>query len=167
MRDTSRHFTAIACALGLLFLASAASLGQNTADADTREIMADTLTEAALGRYVQATRNLSGLQIDDCDDDSDVGSLSEAVAKLDATPGAKAAVQSAGMTTREYIVFAFSLIQNGLAAWTLDQPGGTLPPGISQANVDFFREHAAEMEELGAESGDASCDTVDESEDGA
>lgn len=169
MRDLTRHFASIAFALGVLgvlVLAPTASHAQNMADADTREIMAYQLTEPGLGKYLQATRNLKGLPIDDCDEDSDVRSLSEAVVKIDSAPGAKAAVQSAGMTTREYVVFAFSLIQNGMAVWALDQPGGKLPPGVSQANVDFFRTHAADMEEMGEESDDATCD-AEESEDGA
>ena len=60
-------------------------------------------------------------------------------------PGAQAAIQSAGMTSREYVVFMFSMMQNGMAAWALSQPGGKLPPGVSQANVDFFRKHEAAM----------------------
>lgn len=166
MRDLTRHFASIACALGLLILAPAASLAQNMGDADTREITAYKLTEMSLGKYMQATRNLKGLPLDDCDEDSEVKSLSEAVAKIDAAPGAKAAVQSAGMTTREYVVFTYSLMQNGLAAWALEQPGGKLPPGVSQANVDFFRAHAANMEEMGEESDDATCDAAEDAEDG-
>jgi hypothetical protein len=73
-------------------------------------------------------------------------------------PGAKAAVQSAGMTSREYVVFAFSLIQNGMAAYLLDTPGGRLPPGVSRSNVDFYRQHAGELEKLAAETEDESCE---------
>jgi hypothetical protein len=115
---------------------------------------------------MQATRNLKALKIDDCDDDSEVRSLSQAVAKIDSAPGAKAAVQSAGMTTREYVVFTFSLMQNGLAAWALEQPGGKLPPGVSQANVDFFRAHQADMQDIGDESDDSACSDGGEDENG-
>ena len=31
------------------------------------------------------------------------------------------------MTAHEYVVFSFSLLQNGLAAWAVSQPGGKLP----------------------------------------
>ena len=85
--------------------------------------MAYTQTEVGLARYVH--------------DESEVRTMAQTVARLEATPGAKAAIQSAGMTTRQYTVFAYSLIQNGMAAWNADQPGGQLPPGVSQANVDF------------------------------
>ena len=166
MRELTRHIVSVASALGLLVLAPAASHAQNAGDADKREVSAYQLTEAGLGKYKQATRNLKGLKIDDCDDDSDARSLSEAVAKIDAVPGAKAAVQSAGMTTREYVVFTFSLMQNGLAAWALEQPGGKLPPGVSQANVDFFRAHQADMQAMGDESDDSACSDGGEDENG-
>lgn len=71
MRDSNRHFASIACALCVLVLATAASHAQNVGDADKREISAYTLTEAGLGKYKQATRNLKGLKTDDCGDDSD------------------------------------------------------------------------------------------------
>lgn len=169
MRDPTRHFASFACALCVLVLAPAAGRAQNVGDADKREISAYALTEAGLGKYKQATRNLKGLNIEDCDNDSDddsAKSLSQLVAKIDATPGAKAAVQSAGMTTREYVVFTFSLMQNGLAAWGLEQPGGKLPPGVSQANVDFMRTHKADLEKMGDESDDSACDDNGDDEDG-
>jgi hypothetical protein len=170
MRVLTRNFASIAFALGVLVVAPAVSHAQNMEDADTREISGYKLTEAGLGKYTQATRNLKGLPIDDCDedsdDDSDARSLSEAVAKMDSAPGAKAAVQSAGMTTREYVVFTFSLMQSGTAAWALEQPGGKLPPGVSQANVDFFRAHAADMKKMGDGSDDATCDAAEDAEDG-
>ena len=166
MRELTRHIVSSASALCLLVLAPAAIDAQNVADADKREVSAYTLTETGLGKYLQATRNLKGLKIEDCDDDSEARSLSDAVAKIDSAPGAKAAVQSAGMTTREYVVFTFSLMQNGLAAWALEQPGGKLPPGVSQANVDFFRAHQADMQEMDDESEDSACGDGGDDENG-
>jgi len=68
MRDVARHFTSTAFALGLLLLVPVAGRAQIMADADSREVMAYKLTEAGLGKYEQATRNLGGVRIDDCDD---------------------------------------------------------------------------------------------------
>ncbi len=84
MRDVARHLTSTAFTLGLLLLAPVTGRAQLSADADSREVMAYELTEACLGKYEQATRNLRGVRVDDCDDDSEVSSLAEAVAKLDA-----------------------------------------------------------------------------------
>ena len=69
------------------------------------------------------------------------------------------------MSTREYIVFSFAMMQSGLAAWGLDQPGGKLPPGVSAANVEFYRKHAVELQKLAEETEDSKCG-AEESEDG-
>jgi hypothetical protein len=36
-----------------------------------------------------------------------------------------------------------------MAAWGLTQPGGTLPPGVSQENVDFYNSHQEAFAQLG------------------
>lgn len=120
-------------------------------DADTREVQSYVLTDAALSRYTQATKQLAAMPAggSSCEDeDSEAASLTDMVAKLDAVPGARKAIQSAGMTTREYVVFSMSLLHNGLAAWAASQPGGKLPAGTSKANVDFYNRHKAELEKL-------------------
>jgi hypothetical protein len=141
--------------LGVVALALAGVAAAD--DNDKREISSYVMTEAGLARFKQATSNLSAVPgacartddlEDDDDDDSASQSLDQMVAKLDAVPGAKAAIQSAGMTTREYVVFMWSLMQTGMSAWAQDQ-GGKLPPGVSQANVDFYRKHEAEMKSIG------------------
>ncbi len=150
---TLPRFTVAALAGAALLLAAVAP-GAHAQDADTTEVKRYVLTEAGLAKYSQAHRNLAALPARssrDCDDDSGDSptSISGMVAKLDATPGAKAAVQSSGMTTREYVVFSMALLQNGLAAWALDQPGGKLPAGVSRSNVDFVKKHDAELKRLG------------------
>ena len=152
-------------ALALALLLPAVAGATQAPDADAREVSAYQLTEPGLGKFAQATRGLMGLQVDDCQEDTDVKTISEAVAKLDAMPGAKAAIESAGMSTREYIVFSFAMMQSGLAAWGLDQPGGKLPPGVSAANVEFYRKHAVELQKLAEETEDSKCG-AEESEDG-
>jgi hypothetical protein len=121
-------------------------------DADANEVQRYTLTDAGLAKYSKATKNLASVEgggLNACDDeDADGGSLDEIAAKIDAVPGAKAAIQSAGMTSREYVLFSMSLLQNGMAAWAASQPGGSLPPGVSKANVDFLKKHDAELKQL-------------------
>jgi hypothetical protein len=136
-------------------------------DRDTQEISRYVLTEAGLAKYSAATNNLSKLGksvqsgCDDKDDESP-SSLDKFVAKVDANPAAKAAIQSAGMTTREYMVFSMSLLQTGIAAWGLEQPGGKLPPSVSKANVDFYKAHKAAIEKLSAASKDKCDDSGDD-----
>ena len=138
---------AFLAALTMLLIAPRLASAQ---DADTKEVQRYTLTETGLAKYAQATKNLASVPGGAaCDDeDAGAGSLDEMAAKLDAVPGAKAAIQSAGMTSREYVLFFMSLLQNGMAAWAASQPGGALPAGVSKANVDFLKKHDAELKQL-------------------
>jgi len=148
----NRLFTAalaVAMAIGLASPGPAAAQ-----DKDSREVSAYALTESGLAKFAQASRNLAavpGACEEEADDDEsdDMQSIDQMVAKINSRPGAQAAIQSAGMTSREYVVFMFSMLQNGMAAWALKQPGGKLPPGTSQANVDFFNQHETAMKEIG------------------
>jgi hypothetical protein len=153
-----------------VLLAASIAAAQNFPDKDTREINSYVLTEAALAKYAQATGNLNALAKSSSaacdDDDGTTASLDASVARINSTPGAQAAIQSAGMTTREYVVFTWSMVQTGLGAWALSQPGGTLPPGVSKANVDFFRAHEQAFNQLSTEDSDP-CDGEDESDEDA
>ena len=118
---------------------------------DRHEISSYVLSESGLAKFAQAAQKLSGVAgacAEQDDDDSDSQSLDQMVAKLNAVPGAQAAIQSAGMTTREYVVFMWSMLQSGMSAWAQSQ-SGKLPPGVSQANVDFYKKHEAEMKAIG------------------
>ena len=151
-------------AIAVALLVSAVSVAQNVADRDAKEINNYVLTEAALAKYTQAVHNLAPLMKNlpgACDDSEDARSLNDAVARMDAIPAAKAAIRSAGLTTREYVVFTWSMFQNGVAAWSLDQPGGKLPPGTLMGNVNFYRAHDAALRKLGKELKAADCDDED------
>lgn len=147
-------------ALALLVLAATAApvaRAHNLNDADARELRGYTLTEAVFDRYAQATRNLNGVQIQACDEVSEVSTIDEAAARLDAVPAARSAVHSAGMTSREYVVFAFSVLQSGLAVNALGRFDGELPPDVPLENVNFYLEHAGEMQKLTDESQGPTC----------
>lgn len=147
---TQRFFGRFLVAMAVAFVSQSAALA---ADADTQEALRYTLTEAGLAKYAQATKKLSALP-DTCEDEgSDTTSIADMVAKIEATPGARAAVQSAGMTSREYAVFLMALVHNGIAAWAASQPGGKLPAGVSKGNVDFVNAHRAEIEALNRQDG--------------
>ena len=154
MSRTIRLQVALLTAFAIVSFVSGSAIAQ---DRDTQEVLAYTLTETSLAKYVQATRNLAALQETCDDDDSDSQSIDQTVARLNAQPGAKAAIQSAGMTTREYVVFSWSIIHTGLAAWALSQPGGKLPAGASKANVDFYRKHEAGLKSLGSSKSRDAC----------
>jgi hypothetical protein len=94
----------------------------------------------------------------ECDGDENPKSLNDMAVQMDRVPQVKSALKGAGMTSREYLLFSFSVFQNGMAAWALDQPGGKLPPGVKMANVNFYRAHEAEMKKLGELTKPADCD---------
>lgn len=138
-------------------LAGAQSLG----DRDAKEVADYVLTDAALEKYTRAVRSLQPLKEQmpqTCEGDEHSKSLNDQAAKMDSVPGVKSALKAAGMTSREYLVVSFSVFQSGMAAWALDQPGGTLPPGTKPANVNFYRAHKAELEKLGELTKQADCD---------
>lgn len=151
-------------AIGLIVvfvLVPMAADAQNPADRDAKEIAGYVLTDAALAKYSLAVRKLQPLmgQVpQDCGQDEVPQSLDGTAARMDEVPGVKSALKAAGMTSREYLVFSWSVFQNGVAAWTLEQPGGKLPPGVKMANVSFYRAHEAELKKLGELTKQADCD---------
>lgn len=164
MLQLHRIRAALLTAAAAAFLVPAMSFAADFSDRDSREISSYVLTEAALAKYTKATANLGAKAKElsaECDEEEGAQSLDEVVARVNAKPGIGAAIQSAGMSTREYIVFSFSLFQNGLAAWALSQPGGKLPPGVSKANVDFYKSHEAAIKKLAPPEGSDECDDSD------
>ena len=152
----SRRFRRVLAAAAALLLLPAAR-ADSLPEADAQEVRAYALSDAVLAKYVKATRKLSAIPLD-CDaGDSGISSLDDAAAKIDRMPGAKAVMKSAGITSREYVVFAFALIENAYAAYSLDQPGGKLPPGTSMANVEFLRRNSGVIERLANETQMAEC----------
>ena len=137
-------------------------------DADAQEVLRYTLTDTGLMKYTVATQKLAALPAGTghCDDDDsdDSQSLDDMAAKLKAVPGASAAFQAAGISPREYVVFSMSLLQNGMAAWAVKQPGGALPPGVSKANVDFVNRHEADLKKLEGFNRQDECDDGAEDE---
>ncbi len=154
--------TWIATVFVLAMLAPLAAEAQNLPDRDAEEVTGYVLTDAALTKYAQAVRKLQPLigQVpQDCEgDEGDQLSLNDAAARMEGVPEMKSALKAAGMTSREYLVFSWSVFQSGMAAWALDQPGGTLPPGVKMENVNFYRAHEAELKKLGEVTKHADCD---------
>ena len=162
MKFRMRPGAAAGCALAVSLLMTYVSTAQAMADRDAKEVSNYVLSEAALAKYTRAVTNLQPLMkamAQSCEDDESAGSLNAAAARMDAVAGVKAAIQSAGMTTREYLVFGFAVFQNGLAAWALSQPGGKLPAGVQMANVNFYRAHEAAFKQLGEKTKTANCDS--------
>jgi hypothetical protein len=166
MLSLQRIDAALMIAAGLALMVAPPLGAQTGADRDAREISSYQLTDAGLAKYSQATRNLAPLtkgvsgncaKDGESDDGGDAKTLDQSVAKLDGIAGIRAAIQSAGMTTREYVVFTWSIFQTGMAAWALDQPGGKLPADVAMENVTFYRQHEAALRKLGEDTKPADC----------
>jgi hypothetical protein len=139
-----------------LMLATLPLLARAQGDRDSQEVSSYRFTEAALAKYSQAihglgqlAKNLPGACSDDDDEDDSATSIAGFVKRLEATPGAKKAVEDAGLTTREYVVFTFALVASAGAVYALEHPGGQVPAG-EKANAEFVRAHKAAFETLGA-----------------
>ena len=161
MFQTLRTPLAIASAFALALLAPVMGGAQNLTDRDSTEVAGYVLTEAVLAKYAQAVRKLQpvmGQLPQECDGDEGPKSLNDVSAHMDGVPQVKSALKTAGLTSREYLLFSWSVFQNGMAAWALDQPGGKLPPGVKMANVNFYRAHEAELKKLGELTKQADCD---------
>jgi hypothetical protein len=154
---------ALACCYALF--TPGTGFAQHDSEADAREVNEYLLTEDGLAKFSQAAANLGQLGESlsgACDDDSEADpSLDGMVAQIRKSPGASEAIESAGMPVREYVVFIFSMLQSGLAAWALDQPGGELPPEVSPANVEFYRAHEAKLQEAASLGPSGDCDEDD------
>jgi hypothetical protein len=147
----------------LLYLPGAV-IGQVNSDADTREVSQYILTEGGLAKFGQAAKNLAsvpGYLAAGCDDEEGASTLDGMVAKIESVAGAKHAIESAGMPVREFVVFLISAVQTGIAVWALDQPGGAMGPGVSRANVDFYRSHQRALEEAAGRLQADDCDDED------
>lgn len=162
MRTAGRWLYGIALAvLAIVGLAPARAAAQ---DADAREVSAYRLTEATLAKFIRASRAMAAVATtmrdtadDDEDDDGDEDddddtSIASITAFYDTTPAARRAITGAGLSTREFVVFTFALLQAGMGAWLVEQQGWSkLPPDFARANVEFYQRHKALLDSLTAE----------------
>lgn len=164
MPHSPRFVTSLVLAAALA-LAAAAPAGA-AGDGGAKEVSAYKLTDAGLARYANATRRLDeavrrspALCAERANDDSeDTKTLDQLVAKIDASPPMRQAIQGAGMTSREYAIFSLAMLQTAMASWALEQTGGKLAPGASMDNVNFYRRNQAAITKIGEESNAAeSC----------
>lgn len=161
MFNTFQSTFAVTVAFALALLAPVVAGAESPTDRDTKEIAGYVLTDAALAKYRLAAHKLQPLTGElpqDCDQDEGSQSLNDMAARMDGVPKVKSALKAAGMTSREYLLFSFSVFQNGMAVWALEQPGGALPPGTKPANVTFYRAHKADLEKLGELTKQTECD---------
>ena len=117
------------------------------------------LTSANLEKFVAATNALKALEDEDIDiedrlnmDDPEDVNLSEIAEAFDSEPQIKRAINSAGMTSRDYVTFLFSMMQ-AMFGSVMVQMGGEqalndMPAGVLKDNIRFFVQNQAAFEAL-------------------
>ena len=94
-------------------------------------------------------------QLDGNEDESDRENgalkLSAYAARIAAVPEAKRAIEQAGLDAEEYALVTMTLMQASMAYALLQaSPNTPIPNGVNKANVEFVREHHAELEAMRA-----------------
>jgi hypothetical protein len=142
--------------IGLAVLALAVLVGNATAqEADARAIAAYRLSEATLTKFITASRGMaaaSRAQRDTVTEDEGPQTIADMAAFYDGQPAARRALAGAGLTSREYVTFMFTLLQAGMGSWLVERQGwDKLPPEIARENVAFYQRHKAQLDSLTAE----------------
>jgi len=153
----------------IVAVAHASVAAAQSDDPDIKEINAYRLSEAKLAKFVQASRNLvaavdANPELKSGELQKENPSLGEMAAFYDSKPPVKRAINSAGMTSREYVTFMLSMFQAGMMSWAAKQPGAKLPPDFPKENVAFYDAHQKEIEAATAEFKKLDKDEADEDE---
>lgn len=136
---------------------SAPAGGRN---ADMQEVAQYQLNTEDFNKYAAATRKLQAASAGEDEEDDDEGgagdgSLDAFERALEENPAARAAVEQAGLTTREYAVIAYAIMQAALADYALQQGASRdsilARANIHPANITFVQQHRSEIERLKSE----------------
>ncbi len=124
-------------------------------DSTLRALQHYRLTTAALTKWAAAQRNLNAATsrdpsiVRDMANETRPSSMDEVVARIDAKPALHAAIHDAGLSAREYLLFA-AAFQQALQGYAL-QRGGKLPdnvPPTVMANIDFVGQNMVTIRQL-------------------
>lgn len=162
-RSVRRAFARVFALAGLSLAAVAADASAAAAQPEklfSEEVSNYRLTTAGLQKFIQATQNLDAIDdesisIDDRfenmdEEDFDLGVVAQA---FDSEPQIKNAIGQAGLSSREYLTFMFSMLQTMFTAAMLEIGGenalAEMEDSVLKQNIIFFREHKAEFEAMG------------------
>ena len=159
--------------------ALALSLGGTAAeaqsDADLKAIGATTLTMPRYRQYLDATVNLANVAAKNPGiagrmEGSGEKSIAEQVKILDSDPQVRGAIAATGLSTREYVLTQWALLQTGMTYAMTKGTGASQDEvakkaGVSKANLDFYAKNEAEIDRLAKEAQARSPQLKDEEED--
>jgi hypothetical protein len=143
-------------------------------EADLKAVSATTLTMPKYKQYLDATVNLANVAAENpglAEGMKDGGekSIDEQVRALESKPQVKAAITSTGLSTRDYVLTQWALLQTGMAYAMTKGSGASADEmvkkaGVSKANMDFYAQNEAEINKLAADA-KARAPAVSEDED--
>lgn len=120
---------------------------------DLKEVHSFQLTEKRLDQFTQALRNMAEAVEKNPDlakPDNSVGanaSINDMVAFFDKIPLMKKSVETAGMSTREFVLFQMALMSAAMGNYLVQQ-GHKLPPEISAEHAKFYKDHEEKFKSL-------------------
>ena len=148
-------------ALAVMALSLPATVKAQQSDADLKAVSATTLTMPKYKQYLDATVNLANVAaknpgLAEGMKDGGEKSIDEQVKMLESKPQVKAAVTSTGLSTRDYVLTQWALLQTGMAYAMTKQTGASQEDmikqaGVSKANMDFYAKNEAEINKLAEE----------------
>ncbi len=109
------------------------------------------LTEAEWKRMGVLEDEISRWDDDDADDaPNGAGTISEFTRRVEVNPALAAAIRSVGLTPREYATALLALLQAALTDGLIEQKLlKQAPPEVSKHNLDFVRQHRAQLTATG------------------
>jgi hypothetical protein len=132
------------------------SPGQALGD-DEAALASYSLTMARIEGWRRASENLRQLGEEEPalaetwqTENADAGSIDEMVTRMEQEPRVRRVIEGAGISSRDYVLTTFGLLQ-AMFAQAAVEAGQPLPPEVNSANVEFVREHRAEIEAMFAE----------------
>ena len=132
--------------------------GSSQGDADLTEVSDYELSMDDVQRWYAAQRNLftyvkahpEAAKV--LESNSDEFSLDDLESRLEAAPGARSAIEDAGLSTRDYGVILMSIFQSGFAQAAIDAGADReqilADAKVNPANLAFMKEHGAEINRM-------------------
>ena len=164
-------------ALTLMALSLPAVAARAQSDADLKAISATTLTLPKYRQYLDATVNLANVAAKNPEivkgmKGSAEKSIAEQVRALEGNSQVRGAIAATGLTTRDYVLTQWALLQTGMAyAMTkgtgVSQDEVAKKAGVSKANLDFYAKNEAEITRLAKEAQARSPKLPDDEDDDA
>jgi hypothetical protein len=148
-------------AVTVLALSLGGTVAEAQSDPDLKAVGATTLTMPKYKQYLDASVNLANVAVKNPGvagrmEGSGEKSIAEQVKLLDADPQIRGAITSTGLSTRDYVLTQWALLQTGMAyamskGSGLSQDEIVSKAGVSKANLDFYAKNEAEINRLAKE----------------